>query len=160
MPPRGERLHLLAAPAEHERVAALEPDDRRAVRREREHHRLDLVLRSGVVPGLLADVQHGGVCGDEVEDLRGDESVVEDDVGGLHEVVRLQREEPGVARAGADEVNLAGARTSRGDRRGRRLRGGPFERGARGVGGGVAAALGQVELEEESSSAGPAADSE
>ena len=33
--PPAAALHLLAAPAEHERVAALEPDDRRAVRRER-----------------------------------------------------------------------------------------------------------------------------
>ena len=86
---RGERLHLLPAAPEHQRVAALEPDDRRAVGGEREHHRLDLVLRSRVVAALFADVQHCGVFGHQVEDLRGDESVVEDDVGGLHEVVRL-----------------------------------------------------------------------
>ena len=44
-PGRGQRLRLLAAAAEDERVAALEPDDAAPGARALDHQRLDLLLR-------------------------------------------------------------------------------------------------------------------
>ena len=53
-PGGGERLGLLAAAAEHERVAALEPHDAAARARALDHQRLDLLLlASALSPGRL-----------------------------------------------------------------------------------------------------------
>ena len=110
VPARHERLHLLAAAAEHQRIAALEPDDGRAAAGETEEHLLDLVLRARVEARLLPHVQHVRVGGDEVQDRGRDEAVVHHHVRSLHQMVRLERQQPRVAGTRADEVDAAARR--------------------------------------------------
>ena len=52
-----ERLRLLAAATEHERIAALQPDDPSSAFCLADQHRLDFVLRQRVAPCALADVE-------------------------------------------------------------------------------------------------------
>ena len=66
-----------------------------------------------MVVGLLADVDPLGVAPRELEDVLGDEVVVEQDVGALHHLQRAQREQARVARAAADQVHHAGGRLVR-----------------------------------------------
>ena len=56
-----QRLGLLAAAAEHERVAALEPHDPLAGLPELDQQRVDVLLRHRDVARLLADVAQLGV---------------------------------------------------------------------------------------------------
>ena len=58
---RGQRLGLLAAAAEDERIAALEPHHAPPRPRPVDQQRLDVVLLDGVVAGALADVDELGV---------------------------------------------------------------------------------------------------
>ena len=95
----GERERLLAAAAEHERVAALEPDDVEAggaVGDEQARHRLLLH------PGPR---DHERVVGRLVDELLGDERVGDEHVARADELEPAHGDQPGVARARADEVD-------------------------------------------------------
>ena len=105
--PVHERLHLLAAAPEHQRVAALQTHHRRALLGESEEHALDLILGPGVEPRLLAHVQHVRPVVHQVEDRGRHEPVVQHHVRGLHQVERLERQQAGVAGARAHQVHLA-----------------------------------------------------
>ena len=98
-PGRGERERLLAAAAEDERIAALEPHDiepRAAVLHEQ---RVDL----GLAERRPRDEQRvGGRLGHE---LGRDEHVVDEHVAGAHELEPAGRDQTGIARACADEVD-------------------------------------------------------
>ncbi len=59
--------------------------------------------------GILAHVDQEGRGGDQVEDGRADQAVVEDHVGPGQERGAPPGEEPGVAGAGADQVDGHGA---------------------------------------------------
>ena len=76
----GARRHLLAAPTEDERVAALQADDGRAAERAVDQQPFDLALRYGRAARLLADVDPLGLGRHEVEQRGRDEPVVDDDV--------------------------------------------------------------------------------
>ena len=96
-----QRLGLLAAPTEHERVAALQADDPapssgpagRAASRS---------APGGRAAGPLADVDQLGGGGTRPAPLA-DQRVVHDDVGRGEQAGRLDRQQVGVARPGADE---------------------------------------------------------
>ncbi len=112
-PRPGERLCLLAAAAEDERVTALEPHHAAPMARALDHQFLDPLLRRPTVPGLLADVDQLGLRTRTVEDRGRNQAVVEHDVGGGDQLHRLHRYQAGIAGAGADEVHDARARTHR-----------------------------------------------
>ena len=77
--PQGEGL--LAAPAEQERVATLQPHDARVLLRELDQEVVDELLRDRT-SGALADVDALDVPGHEREHLGVRERVVHDDVSG------------------------------------------------------------------------------
>ena len=77
---RAQRERLLAAAAEHERVAALQAHDAPARPGALEHQRLGLLLGHRASAALLADEQQLGVRARAVERRRRDQAVVEDHV--------------------------------------------------------------------------------
>ena len=99
--------HLLAAAAENERVATLEPDDVEALPCEGDHHRVDLVLTAAVAAVPLAGIDDPCVVAAEAERGPRDQRVVQDHVGGGEEIDGLQREQAWIAWSGADERNTA-----------------------------------------------------
>ena len=112
-PRSGERLGLLAAAAEDERVTALEPHHAAPQACVLDHQRFDPLLRGPAVPGLLADVDQLGVRTRAIEDRGRNQAVVEHDVGGRDELPRLHRDQAGIAGAGAHEVHDARPRAHR-----------------------------------------------
>ena len=100
-----ERLGLLAAAAEDERVAALQPHDARPGAGAVDEQVLDLALLDRRVAGLLADVEELGVVADAVERAGRDQAVVEDDVGARQELERARRHQARVPWPGADEID-------------------------------------------------------
>ena len=70
-PLRGERFDLLAAAAEHERIAALETQHPLALLGELDQQRADLALRQFMVLGLLADINALGLAPHQVHHRAG-----------------------------------------------------------------------------------------
>ena len=98
-PAVAERRRLLAAPGEHERVTALEPDDRLVPRRQVDQQRVDLVLGHRDLPRGLADADALGAGGRQVEERLHREPVVDDDVGPSQHLVGPHGEQTRVTRA-------------------------------------------------------------
>ena len=103
-----QRESLLAAAAEHERVAALQAHDRLARPRAIDHQGLRLLLRDRRSAALLADEQHLGTRTRAVEGARGDQPVVEDHLGARDQLERPRRQQPRIAGPGTDEVHAPG----------------------------------------------------
>ena len=103
----GERFDLLAAASEHEGIAALQPQHALALSGEADQHLADLALRRGVISRAFADIDALRLPRYEVEDRGIDEPVIEHDVGLLHQAQRAERQEIGIAGAGAHEIDLA-----------------------------------------------------
>src|SRR5581483_7723993 len=103
---RGEMQRLLAAAAEEEGVAALEPDDGEAAPGEPDEQRVDLVLGER----LARDAERPGRR--LVDQLARDQPVVDERVAGAKERETPNRDQPRVARAGADERDRAAHRAS------------------------------------------------
>ena len=106
-PRRPQRERLLAAAAEDERVAALQPHDGPPGAGVLEHQLLGPLLRDGLAAALLADEQQLGVRPRALERAGADEPVIEDHVGAGDQLERPGRQQAGVARPGADEVHAA-----------------------------------------------------
>ena len=110
---------LLAAAAEHERVAALEPHHAPPGARMLEQQPVRLLLRYLLPSALLADVEQLGIGPRAGERRGGDQPVVQDHVGAGDQLGGAHGQEPGIARARADEVDrarrhaIAAARASR-----------------------------------------------
>ena len=98
-PRLGQRERLLAAAAEDERVAALEADDVEPGPPVVDEQRVDRLLRQRRAR------DHERVLGRLLDELRRDERVVHEHVAGANELEPAGRDQPGVARAGADEVD-------------------------------------------------------
>ena len=100
-----QQLRLLAAAAEHERVAALEAHDAPARAGVLEQERVRGLLRDLRARALLADVDELGVRARVRERLGRDQAVVEDHVGLRDQLDGADGQQAGVAGAGADEVD-------------------------------------------------------
>ena len=94
-PGLAQRFALLAAAAEDERVAALQPHHALAGPRRLDQPLADLLLRHRGHPGLLADVDQLGVLARPVERSRRDQPVVVDRVGVGDQVERALVISPG-----------------------------------------------------------------
>ena len=107
----GERLRLFAAATEHERIAALESHDALPLARETHEQRVDLVLpRRLARAAAFADVVQLDrasrvVHRREREQRRIGQRVVDDRVADHEQLAAAQREQPGIARARADEID-------------------------------------------------------
>ena len=98
-----ERQRLLAAAAKHERVAALEAQHAGSRARPRDQQARDVgLLRRGAAATLPRRSQHGTRLR-QAQHARIDQRVVDHLVRPLQRVQCKQRQQPGIARAGADQ---------------------------------------------------------
>jgi hypothetical protein len=104
------REPLLATPAEHERVAALQPDDALAGQRALDEHRVDLNLRQVLSMRGLATVDHLDVGGQRVEQVARREAVDDHDVSVRDEAATAHGDELRIARPATDQHHLAARR--------------------------------------------------
>ena len=102
-----EDVHFFAAAPEDEGIAALETHDGLAFQRLAHEQLADVVLRHRVVAGHLADEDALGGRRDQVEDAGADQIVIDDDFGRLQQTRAFQRDQFGIAWAGADESDVA-----------------------------------------------------
>ena len=102
-----ERFDLLATAPEHEGVTPLETQHALALARETHHQRANVGLRQLVVAWPLAHIDPLDPRRDEVHDAGVGEAIPEDDVGAAHQSKRTQRQQVGIARTGAHEIDLA-----------------------------------------------------
>ena len=101
-----EREHLLAAAAEDERIAALQPHDAPPAARRADHDAVNRLLRHRLAPGALADeepLRLPRVAQDPVVDER----VVQHEIGRAQPRERLARQQRRIAGPGADERHMA-----------------------------------------------------
>jgi hypothetical protein len=77
----GEGHRLLSSAAEHERIAALEPDDPTPTARVGNEERVDVLLRERVNRPRLAHEDAPGVGGRQLDHAGMDETIVDDNVG-------------------------------------------------------------------------------
>ena len=96
----GERERLLAAAAEDERVAALQPDDLEPAPPELDEQPVDRLLAQPV-PRRSASASAGASSTSSARDER----VVDEHVARAHELEPAHGDQPRVAGAGADEVD-------------------------------------------------------
>ncbi len=96
---------LLAAAAEDQRIAALQPHHPPPGAPVLDQQPVDLLLRHLRPAALLADVDQFRVRPRVLERLLRDQAVVEDDVGRGDQLDRADRQQPRVAGPGADQVH-------------------------------------------------------
>jgi hypothetical protein len=102
-PRGGERLRLLAAPPEHVRVAALQPDHALSFAGEAHQQGVDLLLRHGVVPGLLAHAVESDIRGEVAGERGRRQPVVYHGLGAHEPLPAAQGEKAGVPRTAPDQ---------------------------------------------------------
>ncbi len=105
MPASCERERLLAAAAEDERVAALQPHHRRVHPAELDEPAVDRLLRHGVLAGPLARVHALRPIGGERDDARVGQPVVHERVRSLDQLASADGEKAGIAGARPDQVD-------------------------------------------------------
>ena len=108
-----QRLDLLAAATEDQRIAAFEPHHPLAQLGASHEKRVDLRLAHEVAVALLAGIDALGPRSRQRQDALADETVMDHDVGPLEQAQRLDRQELGIARTGAHEMNDAHGRHCR-----------------------------------------------
>ena len=99
-----QRLDFLAATAEHEGIAGLQPDDGLPSLHATHQLGVDFRLRPARTAFPLADRDSLGVSPGAVEHRRRHEVVVQDHVSLAQELRGLQGQQVGIARAGADDM--------------------------------------------------------
>jgi hypothetical protein len=108
-----EGQRFLAAAAEDEGIAALEPQDPLALAGERDEPLADVPLNGrGLAPALAGEFELRSLPG-KGQHRRIDERVVHDDVRGPERVHGMDREQAGIARAGPDQPDRAGSEGGR-----------------------------------------------
>ena len=109
----GQFLDLLATAAENERVAALQAQYAFALLGQFDQQCVELGLRHGMAVAALAHVDPLCFFPDQFHYGRGNQPVVQYNIGLLHQAQGAEREQVGVARAAADQVNLAAPQVGR-----------------------------------------------
>jgi len=104
---RAQEFQFLAAAAEHEWIAALEPDHAFPGERVLQHELVDALLRGVVLRGLLADFDELGVAARQLQHVAADQSVMQDHIGLVEQAQCAQRQQARIARAGADKRHAA-----------------------------------------------------
>ena len=102
-----QRLRFFAAPAKDVRVAALEAHQRFTLFGQPHHQINDAFLRQGVVAALLADIDQLCALRHMRQHIVGDQVVVQHRAGAGQHAGGLEREQLGVARAGAHQRHPA-----------------------------------------------------
>ena len=107
----GKRHRLLAAAAEHERIAALEPQHALARARQRDQALADIGLRRRRLAAALAGEFEPRLRAGERQHPLIDQRVMHDDVGLGEAGERVERQQAGIARPGAGQPDVPGAKT-------------------------------------------------
>lgn len=103
---RAQKLELLAAASEHERIAAFQAHHPPAGARVLLQQRIDALLRGLVIlADALADVDALGVAARKFKDIRAHQPIEQDHVGLVQCAQRLQGQQIRIAGAGADQRN-------------------------------------------------------
>ena len=102
-----ERFGFLAAAAENKRIPAFQAHHAFALTYEPHQQLVDMFLAVGHAAGSLADRNQGRVPARQRENFPGDQPVVENDVGPLHNLQRAESQHARIARPGADKPCLA-----------------------------------------------------
>ena len=100
-----QRRRLLAAPGEHERVAALQAHDLLTGQAPLDEQGIDVLLGHHGVAGALGHTDALGVGRGQIEEGRHREPVVDDDVGTSHHLDPSHGHQAGIAGSGAHEVD-------------------------------------------------------
>src|SRR5207302_1930099 len=100
-----QRLRLLAASPEHERIAPFEPHDSPPGRAVLYKHSLDLRLRGRLAAAPLAHVDELGIRARVLERAGRDQPVINDHLRRRDQLERSRREQAGVPRPGPHEVD-------------------------------------------------------
>jgi hypothetical protein len=103
-----ERLGLLAAAPEHERVPALQADDSLARPREVDQQTVDLLLASPRIARAFAGVDQLRIRSSPCDQLGCDQAVVDDRVGAFDELDGARRREARISGPRADQIDDAG----------------------------------------------------
>src|SRR5207244_8272944 len=104
---RRESLGFLAAPSKDEGIAALEPHHTTTATRVSDEERVDVFLGQAVTLRELAGVDPDRLGGRLVEKRWVDEPIVDDHVGAAQRLEAAHRHESGIARARADQPDVA-----------------------------------------------------
>jgi len=104
-----ERGGFLAAAAEHERIAALEPQHAPSCARQLYQPPADVGLRRRGLAAALAGEFEQRLPAGERQYARIDQRVVDDHLGLLQAGERVEREQPGIARPGARKPDMTGS---------------------------------------------------
>ncbi len=105
-----QRFDLFATAAEDERVTALEARNAQSPLRVLHEQLVNASLRGVMIAArFLADEHALRIAARAIEHGVGHESIVKNDVGLLEQLNRTQREQVRIARARADQINLADA---------------------------------------------------
>ena len=99
----GDQRHgFFAATAEHQRIAAFQPHDFQALARELDQPLVDPKLRGALTTRPLPNGFQDRLGGNG-QNVFGHQRVVQDDVGLAQRMRRVQRQQSGIAGAGADQ---------------------------------------------------------
>ena len=104
----GQRLGFLAAAPEHEGIAPFQPHHAPPRAGMRDEQRVDRVLGQRVLAGRLAREDAERPSRRQGEQARIDQSVVHHDVGPTQRLAPAERQQPGIAGPGADQMNAPG----------------------------------------------------
>ena len=99
---RAQRLQLLAAPAKHERVAALQPHNLPTGLAKTHQQGVDFMLRQAMVGATFTDIDPFGRGRDQIQNLVRHQPVIDDHVGRRDQTRRAQRQQVRRTRPGAD----------------------------------------------------------
>ena len=104
-PGRTQSLQFLAAAAENEGIAALEPDDLTSGARRRDQMPVDRLLADAGMTSALADIDRSASGRANARISGSTRSSMENDIGRLQQTQCAHSQEIGIARPGADQID-------------------------------------------------------
>ena len=104
---RAQEFQFLAAPAEHERITALQAHHAPSGARVFQQEGVDAFLGGVVLARVLGDFDEFGIAPGEPQDVRADQAVVQDHVGLVEQAQGAQGQQPRITRASADQGDAA-----------------------------------------------------
>ena len=102
-----QESYFLSAATEQERIASFQAHHIHAPPRTFDQETVDLILREGVMPTMLADLDPLRVCRCLVEQSGRDETIVEDDLGRPQSPHSLDGQKLRIPGPGTDQTDLA-----------------------------------------------------
>src|SRR5450755_3834043 len=101
-----KEFELLTAPAENQRIAALQPNNRLDLVQVVKNVRIDLGLDLFLLPMPLSCVNEDGVRSRQGQNFSAYQPVVNHDIGLLEDADRLARQQIGIARTSTHQVDF------------------------------------------------------